>query len=415
MKSTFQMKLLRVSRRPWVRSTLYSVLGVATALVASWIGPYLPEGLETKIGADAVDSILNIIATSMLTVSTFSLSTMVAAFGSATSSVTPRATRLLIEDTTTHKVLATFIGAFLYSLVGIIALTMDFYGDEGRVVLFVVTIGVVILIVVTLLRWIDHLTRLGRVNETTAEVERVTARAIRERARIPYLGGKRLTRTLEEVQAGGFPVLVDRIGYVRLIDMERLDAAAKEQGLTITVLALPGTFNAGVDPVAVADRPIGDLAPLIAAFDIGDERSYDGDPRFGLCVLSEIAQRALSPGINDPGTAIDVIGRTVRLLALWSAKPEQDEPRYPRIAVGAITMDDCFDDAFLAIGRDGEETVEIGLRLLKALEMLTRRDQELFGKAARRHGAMVRSRSLAALQLEADRNRIKEAAYWLEA
>lgn len=413
MISTFQMKLLRLSRRPWVRSTLYSVLGVATALVASWVGPYLPEGLETKIGADAVDSILNIIATSMLTVSTFSLSTMVSAFSSATSSVTPRATRLLIEDTTTHKVLATFIGAFLYSLVGIIALTMGFYGDEGRVVLFVVTIGVVILIVVTLLRWIDHLTRLGRVNETTAEVERVTSRAIRERARVPHLGGVPLAKSRDDVSETGFPVIIEKIGYVRLIDMEQLAAAAEEQGLEIVVLALPGAFNAGVEPVAVADRPISNLEPLTGAFDIGDERSYDGDPRFGLCVLSEIAQRALSPGVNDPGTAIDVIGRAVRLLALWSIKPESDEPRYPRISVPAITMDDCFDDAFLAIGRDGQGTLEIGLRLLKALQMLAMRNQYLFAASARRHGCMVRDRALAALTLEDDRLRITEAAQWI--
>ena len=50
------------------------------------------------------------------------------------------------------------------------------------------------------------------------------------------------------------------------------------------------------------------------AFTIGAERTFDQDPRFGLCVLAEIASRALSPAVNDPGTAIDVIGRAVRLL-----------------------------------------------------------------------------------------------------
>ncbi|MEJ1268514.1 DUF2254 family protein [Pantoea ananatis] len=79
-----------------------------------------------------MDNILNILASSMLAVTTFSLSTMVTAFGSATTHVTPRAMKLVVEDSTTQNVLATFIGSFLFSLVGIIALNMGAYGEQGR-------------------------------------------------------------------------------------------------------------------------------------------------------------------------------------------------------------------------------------------------------------------------------------------
>jgi hypothetical protein len=79
------------------------------------ISPYLPQDLSTDIGAEAVDKVLAIIASSML----FSLSTMVTAYGAATSNVTPRATRLIMEDSTTQNVLAAFIGSFLYSIVAI--------------------------------------------------------------------------------------------------------------------------------------------------------------------------------------------------------------------------------------------------------------------------------------------------------
>src|SRR5690606_41571550 len=67
-------------------------------------------------------SLLNIIASSMLAVTTFSLGVMTAAFSAATTNVTPRATRLLMEDDLTNNVLSTFIGAFLFSIVGIIVL-----------------------------------------------------------------------------------------------------------------------------------------------------------------------------------------------------------------------------------------------------------------------------------------------------
>ncbi|AGN83077.1 Predicted membrane protein (DUF2254) [Pseudomonas putida] len=178
MMARWRWIAVRVTKRLWFRATLFSLLGVATALIAVVLKDFIPASLPARIGADAVDKILGIIASSMLAVTIFSLSTMVAAYGAASTGVTPRATTLVMEDTTTHNALATFIGSFLFSLVGLIALSTGVYGDQGRVLLFAVTIAVVILIVYTLLRWIDHLSRLGRVGETIDRVERAAIEAI---------------------------------------------------------------------------------------------------------------------------------------------------------------------------------------------------------------------------------------------
>lgn len=80
-----------------------------------------------KVGAEAVDNILNILASSMLAVTTFSLSIMVTAYGSATTNVTPRATRLVVEDVTTQNVLATFIGSFLLKWSTKLATALEFF------------------------------------------------------------------------------------------------------------------------------------------------------------------------------------------------------------------------------------------------------------------------------------------------
>jgi uncharacterized membrane protein len=47
---------------------------------------------------------------------------------------------------------------------------------------------------------------------------------------------------------------------------------------------------------------------------IGSLRNFEQDPIFGLICLSEIAVRALSPGVNDPGTAVDMMRRITRVL-----------------------------------------------------------------------------------------------------
>jgi uncharacterized membrane protein len=193
--------LRRITRRLWFRASLFSLLGVATAFLGLVLKQYIPDDVSARVGADAVDNILEILASSMLAATTFSLNIMVSAYASATTNVTPRATPLLLEDRTTQNALATFIGSFLFSLVGIIALSTGLYGKTGRVVMLAVTIVVIALIVYTLLRWIDHLAHLGRLSETTDRVEAAAVAALQQRMKRPYLGGHALPQARRPVRA----------------------------------------------------------------------------------------------------------------------------------------------------------------------------------------------------------------------
>jgi uncharacterized membrane protein len=418
MTSRWVWFFAKVARRIWFRATLFSILAVATALVAIVASPFISRDLPTRIGADAVDNILGIIASSMLTVTTFSLSTMVSAYSAATSNVTPRATKLVMEDSTTQNVLATFVGSFLFSLVGIIALSTGAYGDRGRVVLFVVTIGVIVLIVVTLLRWIDHLSRLGRVTETTERVEKVTIAAMRSRHRRPHLGGNKLADD-GDVPASATDVFIDRIGYIQHLDIGALSRIADDAGARIFVRMIPGQLIDPTRPVASIDGIEAEeveqiLASIRACFSVDDIRSYDQDPRFGASVLSEIASRALSPAVNDPGTAIDVINRALRVLAVWNEPVETSSDgaiEFENIYVPPILLDDIFDDLFTPIARDGAPIVEVCLRLQKALGILARFDQPRFRENAVRHSKEALSRAELALSLEGDRKRVRAVAH----
>ena len=415
MSSRWKWLFGLMTRRLWFRATLISFLAVAAALLSLLISPYLPFGVSTKIGADSVDNILNIIASSMLAVTTFSLSTMVAAYSAATSNVTPRATKLLIEDSTTQNTLATFVGSFLYSLVAIITLSMGAYGERGRVVLFAVTVVVVILIVITLLRWIDYLLRLGRVGETTEVVEDAAMEAMKARRRLPNLGGVPMGPD-EPMPAGARPVFPDRIGYVQHIDIGALDAFAEGRQASVFIAALPGTFVHPGRPVAMfvgeSDEEVGER--VLDAFSVGDERSFDQDPRFGLCVMAEIASRALSPAINDPGTAIDVLGRAVRILAVW-AKSEPSDVAYPHVHVPGLRLGELFDDLFLPIARDGAANAEVQVRLQKALAALAAFEaQERYGENALRHSRNALARAEAAMKFDEDIARVREAAQLVE-
>lgn len=418
--SKWQWILRQMARRLWLRATLIGAMGFGAAVLATLAERFFPEPMTFDMGADAVDSILSIMASSMLAVTTFSISVMTSAFGAATNNVTPRATKLLMQDRTTQNALSTFIGSFIFSIVGIIVLKAGAYGPQGRVVLFIVTIAVIMLVVGTLMGWIDHLTKLGRVGHTTERVESTTLAAIRSRLAHPCLDGKPLRSNVvlpETARAVRSPVT----GYIEHIDVAVIAECAETLGVDVFLAVVPGTFvyfdtplaRVGVRETSEDDEDSEDVVEgaferLREAFTIGHERDFDQDPRFGLAVLSEIAMRALSPAVNDPGTAIDVIGRSTRLLILWAqgeaeAGEKEGEVRFPRVHVPPLETADLFDDAFRLVARDGARHIEVQLRLQKALRVLSQTGDAAFRAAARHQSRLALERAEAEMALEADK------------
>jgi uncharacterized membrane protein len=401
--------LKRLSRRLWVTATLYCLFGVASALAAIWLAPYLPEDLPRSFGASAVDSILSIIASSMLAVTTFSLTTLVSATSATASGATPRATSLLLEDRTAQRALSTFLGAFLFSLVGLIALNTELYGERGRFILFIATLAMILLIVVTLLRWIDHLAGLGRVGETISRVEEAARKAFRAHRAAPNLGAK----PWEEPGAGAIDIIHDEVGYLQHLDIGTINQLAEELDALIYVTRRPGSQCDPSHPIArivlndtSRTLPQDAKSRLAQAFAIADRRSFDQDPRFGLIALSEIGSKALSPGINDPGTAIDVLATRTRLMAV---APEDDAPavQYPHVHLAPLTEDELVEAAFMPISRDGAGLIEVGIRLQKSLSAIAARASRPGKTAIGRMAAAALARAEIALDFEEDRTRLQ--------
>ena len=394
--------LRQVTKRIWFRASLFSVAAILTALVAGWVAPLIPYELSLRVGGKAVDNILTILASSMLAVTTFALSASVSAYGAATSNVTPRATQLLVDDRFTQNALSTFVGTFLFSIVGIIALTTGLYGAEGRVVLFFATIVIVAVIAITLLRWIQHLSSFGQVRDTIERVETVARQAMRAWAEAPHLGAQPPVA----IPNGTSPVYPADTGYIAHIDVAGLARIADRSGLTVHVAELPGAFVYPERPVAHIFGSIDGKtrAAIKKTFSILPDRDFEQDPRFGLIVLSEIASRALSPAVNDPGTAIRVLGAGHRTLSGFvDTEPGTKTAIHLRVHAPALEVDDMFDDFFRPIARDGASNIEVQLRLRATLSSLATHSPDVFGKIAGHHAEAAKMRAEAALSFEGDR------------
>ncbi|MBB5350211.1 putative membrane protein [Haloferula luteola] len=414
--SKWQWRWRRLSEKIWPRVTLYAIASGMVAIAGVFLGPFLPYEIAIQFDADSVASKLSILASSMLAVSTFSLGVMTNAFASAATAATPRVTQLLLADKTSQNVLATFLGAFVFSLVGTITLELGIYGAQGRLLLFVATLAIYVIIVATMVRWVQMLRTFGRLDDSISRVQKVALEAFDERVRDPFLGCHPI-KNPHAIPDGSKPLITPRSGYLTHIDFAALNDLADEAGLQLRLPRAPGGFLFPADPLvhifpaeAVDDEL---LDRIRQAFSLGDHRTFLQDPRFGMVVLSEIASRALSPAVNDPGTAISILTHGVRILSHWEDR-EPAEIRFPHLWLEPLAVQELFDDFFRPIARDAAGHIEVQQWIQHSLLGLAQSSPQIFSRACREHSREALARAESSLPLDQEKVLVRAIALQVE-
>lgn len=401
-------RLREIGRKLWVRVIAIAALSFVAVFMSRLFAPLIPDGMSEAIGADSLVDILTIIANAMLAVTTFSLTVIVTIHRSVSSQWTPRAHRVLLRDAPTQTVLATFIGAFIYSLTSLILLSTPYFGEAGVVVLFGMTLLVIVLIVAMMLRWILHLQTWGSLLQTLDAIESYAVQAFRERAQRPCHGANPLTPDIV-IPPRAADLCAPRTGFIQDIYEPRIDTSAAKAGANVYLTAPPGLFvhkGEVIGHVAAGTEEL--IEEIAGAIVIGKVRTPDQDPRLCLVMLSEIGSKALSPGINDPGTAIDVLGTLTRILGHYQPEADGPPPEYPNLWLPPLDAEHLITDAFAAIARDGAALVEVQIALQKRLAGIIAH-QPALAQAAQQMAADALARANAALDHPADRDRLAAA------
>lgn len=404
----------RIRERLWVKPLVISVLSIAAALLAKIADRTNLGETVPRVSLESVETLLAIMASSMLVIATFAMGAMVSAYSSASNTASPRSFPLVIADDVSQRALSTFIGAFIFSIVGLVALKNGYFETAGSFVLFLLTVMVFGMVIVTFVRWVDCIARLGRLGTTIDKVEKATAAALKRRQRAPALNGVPAGRQ----HTSGRAVFAPTVGYVQRVDIAALQSFAESVNGRVQIAALPGSFVSPGRALAYIStasdaRSDFDCEPVTAAFLVGNKRLFDDDPRYGLVVLAQIAARALSPAVNDPGTAIDIITILTRLFVLWATPVEEETApgsHCDRVEVPELSMRDMFDDAFTAIARDGSGAVEVAIRLQKALKSLASIGDAAMRDAAVHHARRALACAEKALTIPEDVAMVREGA-----
>lgn len=409
-----QFFLHQAATRLWIRPTLFS-LGALGWVALSYLAEiFYPEAFAVKIPKETLVGLFTILASTMLTVATFSVSAVANAFAAVGNSASPRATSIVMADARIQSTLAAFLAAFIYAVVSITALSAVGFGDVGRFMLFLGFVLLVAWVLMSFLAWVDRVSRLGVLGDTLERVSEAARKAFAEPGLAGTLGGR--SHSEDDSPPNGTVLRFDSFGYIQHVDMEALQALAEKRGAKIWLSVRPGklvTPHAPVGVFQVAGAPDQeDLDAIRECFSTGRDRSPQTDPRFSMILLAEVAGRALSPAVNDPGTAIAVLGLQLELFHLWAENERKppEPPRFDRISLPAITAEDLIFDAFTPAARDGAGSIEVCMRLQKGLRALMHMNYPPLRDAASAYRESALELSDQALPARSQRDAVRKLA-----
>ncbi len=297
----------------------------------TWLGDLLFGG-----GPSAARAVLAAVASSLITVTSLTFSMTVVTLQLASSQFSPRLLRTFSRDRFVHVTLGVFLATFTYALT--VLRSVRSLQEDG--VTFVpqlaVTAAFVLAVasVLTLVLFLAHLTGEIRVETMLRRVRQDATEAMDRAEPGDGLGWAPLTaggRARFEPPPGAVRLLAPRSGFVLHVQARDLVEAAERAGVLLRVDVEPGAFVvAGTPvgscwPVGAAGDPEGPqhVAALIeGAITLGPERTAVQDLGFGLRQLADVSTKALSPGINDPTTAVHALAHASALLCeLAAARP----------------------------------------------------------------------------------------------
>ncbi|MEZ0494556.1 DUF2254 domain-containing protein [Kineococcus sp. TBRC 1896] len=376
---------------PVIGVTLAVIAGVLLPLLDGAVDEKLPDSVRNLVfggGAGAARTVLDAVASSLITVTSLTFSLTVVTLQLASSQFSPRLLRTFTQDRFVHVTLAVFLSTFTYALTVLRTVRSPSDDDGGAVVSAVVprisvTVAFLLAVVsvVCLVLFLAHLAREIRV-ETV--LERVQVEACRT-ADLLYPTDGTVTAergTPVTVPGGAAQLVAAGSGFLCLVDEGPLLELAQDADVVVVVDRAPGGSVVRGTPIgwcwSSGGRPLDAEVHrrvqegLDEAVDIGPEPTQAQDLAFGLRQLVDVADKALSPGINDPTTAVRAIGHTSAFLCAVADRPlgdqvARDEDGTLRLVVRRPGMPELLDLAVAQPVRYGTDPAVL-LRVAQMLE-----------------------------------------------
>jgi uncharacterized membrane protein len=306
-------------------------------------------------GPAGARTLLSTIAGSMITAASVTFSLASVALSIASQQYGSRVLRNFMRDRITQVLLGTFLATFLYSLLVIRAIRgSDVSGGFVPAISVTVAISLSLASIVLLVFFIHHISVSIQASRIVSVVGESTRKALDEqRCRRAKQVAPKDGELAELAVRSVTPLRIEETGYLQTLDMQRLMVVACEQDGIIELAVKPGDHVIEGDTVAhLRGGEALDAAATrrtLGAFLLGTERTPAQDFRYRFQQLTDVIVRALSPGINDPFTALNGIDELAAGLSQMSRSPwlplaARDSKGTLRVIVPTPTVAEVLED-----------------------------------------------------------------------
>jgi uncharacterized membrane protein len=341
-----------------------------------------PEGAQELLGA---------IVTSVITFTAVVFSITILALQLASQQFSPRLLRQFLRDRQTQVTLGLFIATLVYSVMVLREVRVGTDSQEPYVPSISVLVGLVILALAigAFVNYLHHMAQSIRVVNIVQSVAIETRGALDKM--LPDETDPPRQLVAEALPAPTQTLRAHQPGVVMAVTLDELAEHAARHDVVVEIVPAIGTF---VPEDAPLIRVYGGELPERAAHTVavGKERTLRQDPAFGFRQIVDVAVRALSPGINDPTTAVQCVDQLHDLLRRVVVRPDRsgevcDDDGRARVLVRTPTWRDFLDLATEEILHFGGEQPPVRRRvdeMLRDLAAVAPVDRRLAIEATRR-------------------------------
>ncbi|MGB6221051.1 DUF2254 domain-containing protein [Haloferula sp.] len=388
MKTKIQHLLHQLRASFWAIPSFSVALAILTGSLLVWLDHRASDGIASRfpwfagISPEGTTAFLGTIASSVLALAGVTFSGTLVALTLASSQFGPRLLRNFIQANITQTTLGILLATYVYCLIVI----RNVHGSEVQFVPHLATLFGFLLSLLSLgffIAFIQHVVGSIQAERVVADVYRELCQSIdrffgREGGADEREEEERRDEKQEWEDLNHEETLDSvRSGYLQAIDIEGIVTLASERDIHCRILAKPGMFIVPGGSLLAwnVSSPLEDedRASFQNCFLIGSCRTAEQDFEYSVRQLVEIALRALSPGINDPFTAINCIdylgGALVKVAGKKLPKDEfSDDEGVARVRIRPDTFSSFLEAACNQIRQGSPDKPEVSIRML---EMLT--------------------------------------------
>lgn len=322
-KRTYHNVLQSIAFYPVLISVLYGAAAVVSLKIdSSELVAQLKEDASYLFiqDYDTVRAMLSTFIGGIISLTVFSFSMVMVVLSQASSNFSPRLLPGLISNKKNQIILGIYVGTLLYCT--LILLSLGAYGSDSSAVGLSAMLAALmsILCIVLFIYFINSISSAIQIHNIIDDIyQRCTSYLEDE------LQEKDTSKiALQYIDTDGWKTIVtEKTGYFRGFDRMLMSSSVKEDDNQIAIVPY---LNEHIWKGDVALRVKGDISEdahknLLFCMDISSDRHEDDNGIGGMIKLMEIAVKAMSPGISDPGTAIGAVNKLGSLLATFLRFP----------------------------------------------------------------------------------------------